>query len=126
MDETTRHRIRHIFLHPRPNFPLFTAAGWLGMSFEELKKEIVDGVIVTVPTRLGQRITHEEMIAIAMRIWDQATIEEALGDDAAAILPDAIRLVELRARVPRYQKEMTHAEELAEALPGFANAFAWP
>ena len=66
-------------------------------------------------------------------------------------MPEAIRLVELRARVPRYQKEMlhylarrhettidevltreledvacAHAEELSEALPGFANALAWP
>ena len=91
------------------------------------------------------------MIAVAMRIWEQAVIEEALGDEAAAVLPAAIRLVELRARVPRYQKEMlhylarrhettideilsreledvacAHAEELSEALPGFSNAFTWP
>jgi len=44
----------------------------------------------------------------AMRIWEQAAIEEVLGDDAATVLPEAIRLVELRARVPRYQKEMLH------------------
>jgi len=33
-------------------------------------------------------------------------IESALGREAAGVLPEAIRLVELRARVPRYQKEM--------------------
>ena len=151
MDEATRDRIRHIFLSPRPNFPLMTASGMLGMSFKELKTEIADGVIVAVPTRLGQRVTHEEMVAAAMRIWEQSVIEEALGEDAASVLPEAIRLVELRARVPRYQKEMlrylarrhettvdevlareledvacAHAEELSEALPGFANAFGWP
>jgi hypothetical protein len=32
MNETTRHRIRHIFLSPRPNFPLMTAAELLGMT----------------------------------------------------------------------------------------------
>jgi hypothetical protein len=78
-------------------------------------------------------------------------IEEALGDDAARLLPEAIRLVELRARVPRYQKEMlqwlarrdatsidevpareledvacAHAEELASAIPGFGAAIVWP
>ena len=62
----------------------------------------------TVPTRLGERVTHEEMVAAAMRIFEQATIEEALGDDAAGVLPEAIRLVELRARIPRYRKEMLH------------------
>jgi hypothetical protein len=91
------------------------------------------------------------MVAAAMRIWEQAVIEEALGDDAAGVLPEAIRLVELRARIPRYQREMlhylarrndttvdevlageledvacAHAEELSQALPGFANALAWP
>jgi len=151
MDESTRHSIRHIFLSPRPNFPLMTAAGLLGMSFRELKKEIADGGIVAVSTRLGQRVTHEEMIAAAMRIWEQTVIEEALGDDAANVLPEAIRLVELRARVPRYQKEMlhylarrhettvdevlareledvacAHAEELAGNVPGFEIALGWP
>ena len=29
-----------------------------------------------------------------------ATIEEALGNDAAAVLPSAIRIVELQARIP--------------------------
>ena len=77
-------------------------------------------------------------------------IEAALGDDAASVLPEAIRLVELRARVPRYQREMlrklarregtsvdhvltreledvasAHAEELA-GVPGFAMAKQWP
>jgi hypothetical protein len=33
-------------------------------------------------------------------------IEKTLGKDASAVLPEAIRLVELRARVPRYQREM--------------------
>ena len=151
MDESTRNRIRHIFLWPRPNFPLMTASGLLGMSFEALKKEIADGVILAVSTRLGQRITHEEMVATAMRIWELAVIEEALGDDAASVLPEAIRLVELRARIPRYQKEMLHylarrhqttvdevltrelediacawADELSSAVPGFANALEWP
>src|SRR4051794_8482458 len=37
---------------------------------------------------------------------EQAVIEEALGEDAASVLPEAIRLLELRARVPRYQREM--------------------
>lgn len=66
------------------------------------------------------------------------------------MLPEAIRLVELRARVPRYRKEMlhylarrhgttiddvltreledvacAHAEELASAVPGFHAVLAW-
>ena len=91
------------------------------------------------------------MMAQAIERWGLAPIEEALGDDAAAVLPEAIRLVELRARVPRYQRDMlryfarrdrksvdevlarelddlasAHAEELTGALPGFGAALAWP
>jgi hypothetical protein len=55
---------------------------------------------------MGVRVTHEEMVAAALSRWELAVIEKALGRDAKRVLPEAIRLVELRARVPRYQKEM--------------------
>ena len=86
-----------------------------------------------------------------MRLWDQSVIEEALGDDAPRLIPEAIRLVELRARVPRYQRDVlrelarrdgtsidavltreledvasAHAEELASVLPELHAALAWP
>jgi hypothetical protein len=150
MDETTRRSIRHIFLTPRPSFALLNAADWLGITLKELKKEIEDGAIVAGSTAMGVRISKEEMMAAAMRVWELGVIEEALGDDAASVLPEAIRLVELRARVPRYQREMlrelarregtsvdhvltreledvasAHADELA-GVPGFAMAMQWP
>jgi SNF2 family DNA or RNA helicase len=150
MNETTRSDIRNIFLSRRQSCALMTASLLLGMTLKELKKEIEDGAIVAVSNRLGQRIPREELIAVAMQKWDQATIEEALGDDAAAVLPEAIRLVELQARIPRYQRDMlrwlarrdettidavlsreledvacAHAEELATAVPGFEAALGW-
>jgi hypothetical protein len=101
MAHSTHSRIRHIFLDPRRSFALMTAADLLGMTLKELRREIEDGSIAAVSTGLEQRVTREEMLAAAMRLWEQGVIEEALGDDAAAVLPAAIRLVELRARVPR-------------------------
>jgi hypothetical protein len=145
------HDIRRIFLTPRPNLPLMTAADRLGMTLQELKRDIADGAIVAVSTGMGTRVTKEEMIATAMRLWDQSVIEEALGDDAARLIPEAIRLVELRARVPRYQRDVlrelarragtsidevltreledvasAHAQDLASVLPGLSAALAWP
>ena len=79
---------------------------YCGEPYRELLREIADGAIVAGSTRLGQRISREEMIAAAFRRYEQAVIEEALGDDAAAVLPEALRLVELRARVPLYQRDM--------------------
>jgi hypothetical protein len=150
MNETTRSDIRNIFLSNRQSCALMTASLLLGMTLKELKKEIEDGAIVAVSNRLGQRIAREELIAVAMQKWDQATIEEALGEDAAAVLPEAIRLVELQARIPRYQRDMlrwfarrdettvdavlsreledvacAHAEELSAAVPGFEAAMGW-
>jgi hypothetical protein len=143
------HNIRRIFLTPRPNVALFTAADLLGTTLAELKRDIDDGVIVAVSTPLGPRMSKEELMAAAMRVWEQSAIETALGEDAAALLPEAIRLVELRARVPRYQRDVlrelarregtsvdavlareledvasAHAEELASVLPGLADALA--
>jgi hypothetical protein len=46
------------------------------------------------------------MVTAALSRWELAVIEKALGRDAKRLLPEAIRLVELRARVPRYQKGM--------------------
>ncbi|HEY2321238.1 MAG TPA: hypothetical protein VGJ82_00110 [Thermoanaerobaculia bacterium] len=150
MDDTTRNRIRHIFLSPRPHFALIRAAELLGMTFSELKREIKVGAIVAVRTSLGMRVAREEMVAAALRLWEQAVVEEALGAEAAAVLPEAIRLVELRARIPRYQRDMLHylaardattvdhvlareledvaceySEELAESVPGFAATLAF-
>jgi hypothetical protein len=53
MDQSTRSRIRHIFLSPRPNFALMTAPDLLGFTLKELKREIEDGAIVAVSTRSG-------------------------------------------------------------------------
>ena len=151
MDELTRISIRRIFLSPRPHVSFITAADRLGISFPELKGEIAEGTIVAVSTGMGMRVAKEEMITAAMRTWPQAVIEEALGDDAARVMPEAIRLVELRARVPRYQKEMlqwlarrnetsvddvltreledvvcAYAEEISSDVPSLALAMSWP
>ena len=98
----------------------------------------------------GRRIPKKDLIAAAMRVWEQGVIEAALGDEAARVLPEGIRLVLLRVRVPRYQRDMlvalarrhgttvddvvtreledvacAHAEELAAVVPSLAAALAW-
>jgi hypothetical protein len=151
MPEPTLYRIRHIFLNRGLNFALITAAELLGITMNELKRDIDGGAIVAVSTGVGMRVPKEELIAASMRVWEQGVIEAALGDDAARVLPEAIRLVLLRVRVPRYQRDMlvalaarhgttvddvltreledvacAHAEELAAAVPSLTAALAWP
>lgn len=151
MKEPRHDRIRHIFLSPRPNVALITAAALLDMSMTALQKEVADGTILAVSTPVGRRIPKEEMIAAAMRTFPQDTIEEALGEDAARVIPEAVRLVELRARIPRYQRDMlhylarrndttvddvlareledvacAHSDELKSAIPELDAALGWP
>lgn len=151
MSHNSRSDIRHIFLSPRPSFALLTAAGLLGLSLPELKREVANGAIVAVSTPLGQRVAREEMMALAVERWGLAVIEAALGADAAAVLPEAVRLVELRARVPRYLREMLRylarregtsvgavltaelegvasagAEEFGRHVEGFTAGMRWP
>lgn len=87
----------------------------------------------------------------ALETWPLDLIEEALGSDADAILPHAIRTAELRVRLPRHHIAMLHykaeqqqttvshalareldgiasaaAPDLSATIPGFAAALAWP
>ena len=106
---------------------------------------------VSAVANFGKRFPRAEMMAKALEIWPMHVIEEALGDEGDGILPQAIRSAELRVRLPRHhidmlhyradQQETTvsgllereldgiasaHIEELSAALPGFAEAMAWP
>ena len=44
-------------------------------------------------------------MSAAVRIWPQPLIEERLGADAPLVLPGIVRLLELRARIPRYRRD---------------------
>jgi hypothetical protein len=86
-----------------------------------------------------------------MDFWSQEVVEEALGADLAAVLPELLRLTELEVRIPRMELVMleqlavrdgetvdavlarelrdlvsVHADWLSLEVPGFAEALAWP
>jgi hypothetical protein len=144
-------RIRHIFLQPRPHVSIMQATRLLGWSRRRMSAAIENGEVELWTTPLGKCFPRAEMMAKALEIWPMDVIEEALGADADGILPQAIRSAELRVRLPRHhidmleyradQQETTvsgvlareldciasaHLEELSAALPGFAEAMAWP
>src|SRR5229473_3819730 len=144
-------RIRHIFLQQRPHVSISQATRLLGWTQRQMSAAIEAGEVEVWTTPLGKRFPRAEMMAKALEIWPLHVIEEALGDEADGILPQEIRSAELRVRLPRHhidmlhyradQQETTvsgvlereldgiasaHAEELSEALPGFAEAMDWP
>jgi hypothetical protein len=144
-------RIRHIFLHPRPHVSISQATALLGWSHGEMTNAIAAGEIELMTTPLGKWVRREELMAKALELWPRQVIEDALGADAEAVLPHAMRLAVLCARIPRYQLAMLeyfakrhrttasdvlthelegvasdHAEELTAVVPGFGAALAWP
>jgi hypothetical protein len=92
-----------------------------------------------------------ELVSFAMDFWSQATVEEALGEDVAAAIPELVRLINLEVRLPRFEvaalervaakegktvdtllaRELldfasAHATWLAGEIPGCGEALAWP
>jgi hypothetical protein len=144
-------RIRHIFLHHRLHVSISQATSLLGWERREMTAAIATGEIVLLETPVGKWVARDELMAKALELWPREVIEEALGSAAEAVLPHAVRLAELRARIPRYQLTMLehfadqrqttvsdvltdeleavaseHLEELSAAIPGFGAALAWP
>jgi hypothetical protein len=144
-------RIRHIFLHPRPHVSISQATDLLGWTPAKMAAAIGAGEVVLMETPLGKWVTRQELMAKALELWSREVIEEALGADAEAVLPRAVRLAELRARIPHYQVSMleyfagqqqttvsevltrelegvasAHAIELTAVLPDFGAALSWP
>jgi len=151
MTTGTRDSIRKIFLFAHPDASETDAAMLLGCPVQQLRREVAEGAIVATSTSDGVRIPRSELMAAALTRWSQSEIEEALGKEGGVVLPEAIRLTELRARVPRYQHQMlaylarrdgttvddvisrelegiasAHSEELTNVIPGFAGALNWP
>jgi hypothetical protein len=143
--------IRDIFLHQRPHVSISDATALLGWTRGEMRTAIAAGEVALMETPLGRWIWREELMAKALEQWPREMIDEALGADAPAVLPPAVQLVEVRARIPRYQLAMLEylaqqdrttigdvltrelesvaserAEELSSNIPGFATALAWP
>ncbi len=145
------HRIRTIFLHQRPHVTIAEATVLLGWSRGEMSRAIAGGEVEVSSTPAGKYIGREELMATALDIWSPEEIEEALGADADGVLPEALRLMDLHVRVPRYQVAMLEylaerdrtsvngvlarglvvmasvdTDELSRAVHGFADALAWP
>jgi hypothetical protein len=87
------------------------AARLFGMSSRELRGWLDSGEIEAVETKRGLMLPWEEVVFFGMDFWSQAVVEEALGVDVAAAIPELVRLTELSVRLPRM--EVTALERVA-------------
>lgn len=151
LDPDLINRIRTIFLHQCPHVTIAEATVLLGWSRGEMARAVAGGEVEVSSSSVGKWIWREELIANALELWSLEEIEEALGADADGVLPEALRLIDLHVRVPRYQVAMLEylaerdrtsvngvlarglvamasvdTDELSRAVHGFADALAWP
>jgi hypothetical protein len=147
LDSLLMQRIRAIFLHHEAHVTIGAGAGMLGWSRGEMDAAIANGEIEVA----GKQIEVRELVEVALQRWSLVTIEEALGRDAASVLPAGLRTRKFTVRLPRYQigalevlaedgrepveamlmrmfEELTdlHRERLARVIPGLGEAMAWP
>lgn len=140
-----------MFLLPQVSYSAVEAVNLLALRPREVASAIAAGDIETVDGSSGGRIPWQEVAALITLHHPQAFVEEALAPDALDVLPELVRLAELRLRVPRYQAAMlrslaerehlqvdefmsrhlldlasSECEWLDEHVPGFSDALAWP
>src|ERR1041385_1179667 len=65
---------------------------------ELAREHVIDGGLI-----LSRKVL--QMIAVAIVPGRRMSSSRAIGAEAEAVLPEAIRLVELRALIPRYQRD---------------------
>src|SRR4051794_7263624 len=151
LDPALIQRIRSIFLHHEARVTVGEAARMLGWSRGEMDAATANGEIEVVGRGSGASVELRELAEVALQRWSLVTIEEALGRDAASILPAGLRTRRFTVRLPRYQigalevlaqdgrepieamlmrmfEELTdlHQERLARVIPGLGEAMAWP
>jgi hypothetical protein len=148
---STNRAIRTLFLSPKPFYALSAAARLLGTSVADLRGWIAVGEIEARDEGGRVVVPWAELVSFAMDFWSQEVVEEALGWEVAAAIPDLLRLTELDVRIPRMQvvalerlaaidgetvsavlaRELldlvsVHSDWLVAEVPGFASALLWP
>jgi hypothetical protein len=143
--------IRSLFLSPRPSYTIAEVASLLRMTKDDVSGWIESGELEPIDGPSGLAVPWEEIVSFGMEFWSQEVVEEALGADVIAALPDLVRLTNLEVRIPRMQvvtlerlaaldgesvsavlaRELrdlvsVHAPWLSVEVPGFAAALAWP
>lgn len=147
----TAETIRNLFLSPKATYAVSEAAAFLGMPVEDVLGWMEVGELEGVDGPDGDVLPWDELVSFGMDFWSQEVVEEALGKDVAAVIPELLRLTDLEVRIPRMDvvalervaardgatvnallaKELrdfvsVHSKWLSREVPGFAEAFSWP
>lgn len=99
---TTHERIRQIFLFSKATYTLLEAAELLEYSEREVLGAVDRGDLEVTREEAIPRLPWSELTIAAAERWPQELIEASLGDELSSVMPELVRLTELRVRVPRF------------------------
>lgn len=148
---TPQQSIRRLFLNPETSYGADECASLLACSHEEVIIAIAHGDLAVELAGTIPRVPWEEVALAAAERWPQDVIEEALGAEAASVIPELVRLTDLHVRVPRFgvlvlgriaQREGTtvsqvvarqlldlaagESDTLERSISGLSAAMRWP
>ena len=143
--------IRELFLQRKPSYRLSEAGRLLGMTRKQLEREARADHEDAYRANGRWHFTWRQTALLAFRRWSLAEIHEALGVDAAGILPPLLRLRSITVRLPEYllraiehcaagedrtvddwlHHELvdfagTVASTMEQIIPGFRRAYLYP
>jgi hypothetical protein len=95
-------RIRSLFLQPAESYHLAEGARLLGVSPGKLKREASFDRCEAYRRDGKWCFTWRQLALIAFKQWTLAEIVDALGADAAAVLPPLLALRSVTLRLPEY------------------------
>ncbi len=107
--------IQTLFLQPADSYELREVARLTDTPVRALRREVARGGHDATKVRGQWRFAWRQVACIAMQRWTLAEIEDALGGDAAAVLPPLLSLRAVTVRLPEFivrALEMVAAEEL--------------
>jgi len=97
-----RDRIRSLFLRPSESYRLAEGARLLGVSPGKLKREAAFDKCEEYRREGRWCFTWRQLALIAFKQWTLAEVVDALGADAAAVLPPLLALRSVTLRLPEY------------------------
>jgi hypothetical protein len=95
-------RIQELFLHPAAPYRLSRAARLIGISPGVLRRQAEADQREAYRSNGAWHFTWRQVALIAMRRWTLAEIHEALGTEAAQVLPPLLSLRSMTVRLPEY------------------------
>jgi hypothetical protein len=149
--QADHHRIRTLFLDPQESYTLSSAARLLGVSPGTLRREAEADDPQAYWSNGSWQFSWRQVAYIALRRWSLRQMHEALGTDAATVLPPLLTLQPLTVHLPAYlvraMEHSAHAEQTSiddwlyqelidfagtvasrmdRVIPGFRRAYLFP